>query len=268
MQVITLGPLSMNASLLFALLALMLMFFVAGYIGKKQQQNIESTLWWITLGAVLVGRLSFVARFWTDYRGDWVAIINLRDGGFMWQAALVFAVVLMMALVWRRPPLRHGVFRSVGAAVVTYGLLWGGFSLWAPSPAQQMPKIQLVDLENKAVSLVEYEGKPVVLNLWASWCPPCRREMPVLEAAQQSHPDLHFIFANQAETAQIVQQYLDTESLKLENVLLDKNTQLAELIQSRGLPTTLFIDAQGRIQSYRMGELSQATLNAYLSTLK
>ncbi len=91
--------------------------------------------------------------------------------------------------------------------------------------------------------------------------------MPVLQAAKQQHSDIHFVFANQAESAQIVQDYLESEGLVLANVLLDTQTQIAELVQSRGLPTTLFIDANGIMQSYRMGELSAASLASHIQTL-
>lgn len=91
--------------------------------------------------------------------------------------------------------------------------------------------------------------------------------MPVLEEAQLQHPDIHFVFANQAESAQIVEDYLNSEGLALENVLLDTQTVIADFVQSRGLPTTLFIDADGNMQSYRMGELSAASLASHLKAL-
>ncbi|WP_459655422.1 TlpA family protein disulfide reductase, partial [Achromobacter xylosoxidans] len=69
--------------------------------------------------------------------------------------------------------------------------------------------------------LAAFQGKPTVVNLWASWCPPCRREMPAFEQAQAANPDIHFVFLNQGEAASTVRQYLDEHAPSLANALLD-----------------------------------------------
>lgn len=268
MQVITLGPLSIDAGLLFSLVALMVMFFTAGYLEKKQQVKIEGHLWLIVLFAVVIGRLVFVAQYWAQYQTNWLSVINVRDGGFSWQAAVVVGVVSLLVWLFNKPLLRGAVLGSVAAATAVMVVSFGALSVFKPSTAIALPQLELRNLNQEPVALTQYKGQPVVLNLWASWCPPCRREMPVLEAAQQQHTDVHFVFANQAESAQVVQDYLDSEGLMLDNVLLDTQTQIADFVQSRGLPTTLFIDANGNMQSYRMGELSAASLASHLKTLQ
>src|SRR5690606_40886240 len=62
--------------------------------------------------------------------------------------------------------------------------------------------LALTKLEGGEVRLPTFIGQPTVVNLWATWCPPCRREMPVLRDAQQRYPDIAFIFANQGESAE------------------------------------------------------------------
>jgi thiol-disulfide isomerase/thioredoxin len=111
-------------------------------------------------------------------------------------------------------------------------------------------------------------GKPLVLNLWASWCPPCRREMPVLAKAQAEHSDVTFVFANQGEGADAVKTYLAAQHLSLHNVVLDGTTVLACRTGSAGLPTTLFFNARGELVDRRMGELSPATLAQGLASLR
>lgn len=268
MQVITLGPLSMDAPLLLSLMGIIAMFFTAGYLEKKRQVKIEGRLWLIVLLAVFVGRFSFVAQYWLQYQESWLAMLNVRDGGFHWQAALTVGIVALLWWVVRNPPVRAAALSSVAVGVVIFTLGMGAVQWMKPSTVVAMPKIELHNLQQQPVALEQYQGKPVVLNLWASWCPPCRREMPVLEAAQREHPEVHFVFANQAESAQTVEKYLQNEGLDLQNVLLDQHTAIAELVKSRGLPTTLFIDAAGNMQSYRMGELSAASLASHLSRLK
>jgi thiol-disulfide isomerase/thioredoxin len=110
-------------------------------------------------------------------------------------------------------------------------------------------------------------GKPMVVNLWASWCPPCRREMPVLSAAQQHDSGVTFVFVNQGENALVAANYLATESFVLSNVLLDGGTLLGKVIGSTALPTTLFYDARGRLVDTHLGALSAASLASKLKQL-
>ena len=268
MQVITLGPLSMDASLLFSLLALMVMFFTAGYLEKKKKIKIEGPLWLIALSAVIAGRVVFVLQFWAQYRQSWLTVINIRDGGFSWQTALLVAFIGLVVWLFNKPALRKATFSSVAAGAAVFLLSFGALGFFKPHEVIAMPKLELRTLHQEPVALTQFIGKPVVLNLWATWCPPCRREMPVLEEAQLLNTDVHFVFANQAESALVVQKYLDSEGLSLDNVLLDTQTEIAEFVQSRGLPTTLFIDAHGNMQSYRMGELSAASLASHLRALQ
>src|SRR5690606_29129202 len=102
--------------------------------------------------------------------------------------------------------------------------------------------------------------RPVVLNLWASWCPPCRRETPAFEQAQSEFPDVAFVLVNQGQTARQAQDFLESEGLNLKDVLLDPSSQAMQAVQSRGLPTTLFFDAQGRQVDSHLGEITMPSL--------
>lgn len=268
MQIITLGPIALDAKLFASVLALIAMFVVAGFYERRQYIKIEFFLWGVTVLALACGRIAFVVRFWHDYQNDWLSIINIRDGGFHWQTALLMAILAVGFLVFRRPDLRKGLAISISTLALSFVSLMLVINWTMPPGNDKAPVITLQDLQHKPVSLIEYAGKPIILNLWATWCPPCRREMPVLQQAQQQYPDLHFVFINQAESAAIVDHFLAEQGLDLENVLLDSQAKLAQQIKSRGLPTTLFIDSDGRVQSYRMGELSAASLHAHIKQLK
>jgi thiol-disulfide isomerase/thioredoxin len=112
------------------------------------------------------------------------------------------------------------------------------------------------------------DGRPLVVNLWATWCAPCREEMPVFAEAQRRHPDIRFLMVNQGESATIVQRYLARENLALQDVFLDPASALGPAVGSRGLPTTLFLDAQGRRVHAHMGALNAAALATQVRRLK
>ena len=105
--------------------------------------------------------------------------------------------------------------------------------------------------------MAAFTGRPTVVDLWASWCQPCRREMPVLGRAQAASPDVDFVFINQGEAPARVLRYRQDENLRLRNVLLDASGTAGRAFDQQGLPTTLFFDARGRLVSARIGALSE-----------
>ena len=127
--------------------------------------------------------------------------------------------------------------------------------------------IRLPTLEGMTSALAEFKGKPTVVNLWATWCPPCRREMPVLQQAQTEHPEFHFLFLNQGETAGTVRAFMAALASPLRNVMLDPNREASAEFGHGALPTTLFFDAQGRRLGVHLGELSRAALAQGLEKL-
>ena len=138
---------------------------------------------------------------------------------------------------------------------------------WMDKPA--LADIQVTLLSGETTTLAALaDGKPLIVNLWASWCPPCRREMPMLAAAQQRETGISFVFANQGENAATVQRYLSASELELANVLLDPETRLGFIAGSGALPLTLFYDASGQLVATHLGELSAASLASKSSALR
>lgn len=131
-----------------------------------------------------------------------------------------------------------------------------------------LEEIPLTTLQGKPQTLAGLaHGKPLVVNMWATWCPPCRREMPVLAAAQQRVTAVIFVFVNQGEHTATVQNYLAASQLSLSNVLLDTGKKLGQQSGSMSLPTTLFYDASGRLVDTHLGALSSELLASKLDKL-
>lgn len=258
----TIGPFSFAPGLLVALLALFAGLGVGNALAGRAGVRVERLLWACAAAALLAGRAAFVGRWWEAYAGQPLQALNLRDGGFDATAAIAAALACGALLAWRRAPQRRPLLAGLAAALLAAGL--GQAWMTAREPDGGLPALALEDAGGARVELASLAGRPVVLNLWATWCPPCRREMPLLARAQRDYPGVRFVFVNQGESAAAVADYLRQAGVALDRILLDPQGSLARATGSPGLPTTLFYDAHGRLLGRRVGELSAATLAAHL----
>ena len=259
MASLTLGPLALPAELVVLVAAVVLASVSARLLRKRMQADVEPLVWRVLLVSLVAARLGFVAEFAAVYADAPWQVLNLRDGG--WSAPIGWgaAWACTIALGARHPPQRRAMWATMAMAsmVALAGQL---VLLRLAPPEQQMPALALVTLDAREQSLADFVGRPVVLNLWATWCGPCQREMPALQRAQQQYPGVHFVFANQGESREKVQRYLALKRLVMDNVLLDTQGALARHFQERGLPSTFFFDAKGTLVDARTGELSEATI--------
>ena len=257
---IAVGPLALN--LLPVLLALSA--WVGVWVGQRlappeHRQAVDQTLWRALILGLVVARLGYVWMWRQAYLAQPWSILDIRDGGWAPAAGLAAACLYGMSRVRAQSFLRRPVMAGYAVALSMMGLSTG--LMWTQAPrATPLPDLQVQGLDGQPQTLQSLRGRPVVLNLWATWCPPCRREMPVLQAAQQAHPDVHIVLLNQGESAAVVQAYLRTHGLALRQVWLDPAQRAGATFDQVGLPTTLFFDAQGRLVSRRVGELSSAVL--------
>ncbi len=114
---------------------------------------------------------------------------------------------------------------------------------------QPAPMVQAVDLQGRTTTLADYRGKVVLLNFWATWCPPCRREMPSMERLRQKMTGrpLEIVALDSAETREDVQAYLAQMALGFP-VLLDVDGLNTRRWKVYALPTSFLLDAEGRIR--------------------
>lgn len=126
-----------------------------------------------------------------------------------------------------------------------------GFETRAPTPA---PALQAVDLTGAPRTLADYRGKVVVLNFWASWCPPCLREMPSMERlrVKMAGRPLAVVALDSAETRQEVDAFLSKMTLGFP-ILLDPDGSNTKRWKVFALPTTFLLDAEGRVRHVLTG---------------
>ena len=121
------------------------------------------------------------------------------------------------------------------------------------------PDFTVYDAEGNEVQLSDFRGKPVVLNFWASWCGPCKSEMPDFESVYQTlGQDIHFVMVNLTtgrETVEIAQAFLDQSGYTFP-VYFDTQASAAMTYGVSAVPMTFFIDAEGYPIAYAQGALS------------
>ncbi|KPF66214.1 hypothetical protein IP84_16805 [beta proteobacterium AAP99] len=269
---ISLGPLALPlAPVLLMAAALLAIWLGRRLAGGAQAGSAESALWW-SLGAALLGaRTGHIALNWAAYAAQPGAIIDVRDGGWWWPAGLLAGALVLTTLAWRRTPLRRALLVSGTAGLALWGsgqvvmVQWGSDTRTHALATQVFERLDGRSAQPLAAIA---GGAPMVVNLWASWCGPCRAELPLLAQAQQAHPNVRFVYVNQGESPETIRRFLAAQGLSLDPVLLDARSSLGPALGSRGLPTTLFIDARGTIQNAHMGLINAAALNAQLGRLQ
>lgn len=134
--------------------------------------------------------------------------------------------------------------------------------------AQPLPDVTLLDASGAPVNLAELRGRPLVLNFWATWCPPCDGEMPALEALhrQGGREGVQVVAVNLQEAPEVVAGYLAARGLTLP-VLLDSAGELAAQLDVTYLPTTFFVDETGVMRSRVRRALTLEELQAAVQML-
>lgn len=211
------------------------------------------------LVGLLAGRLVFVLQWLPQYLDDPWAILRPGDGGYTVWAAVLGGLGFGAWRARRRPALRRPLLLGSVAGLGSWAVLAGSVALMQRA-AMQLPDTPLARLDGGAVRLSETRGRPLVVNLWATWCPPCRREMPVLAEGQAANRHVGFMFVNQGEQPDVIRAYLRGARLPLRDVLLDPLSTTSHASGARGLPTTLFFDADGHLADVHTGELTRASL--------
>lgn len=269
---LSLGPIALPVAPLVLLGAVWGTSFLAARLARKGEDAAQgevagNTVFHAALFGLLAARLAYLVIHADAYLASPLLALDVRDGGWYAPAGLVAGLAWLAWRSLRWPRLKKAWLVSSLAGVSVWWLASTAVGL-AGSPS--MPAVELAELEGgKAISLSQAaQGRPVVVNLWATWCAPCRVEMPMLAAAQQREAAVGFLFVNQGESHAAVQTYLRKEGLPLREVLLDSGSKLGEAIGSRGIPVTLFYDAHGRQVDAHFGILNAAALESRLRRLR
>lgn len=257
------GPFLLPPMVFACLIGVIILMLLASLLKRYIDTRFDAWVGVVSVAAFVAARIGFVFRHWDTYQQNPLRILYIWQGGFEMSWAIVAAILSLLFLkTWQH--------RTIGlsALAVVITVIYIVYSMTSKPAATQLPDIVLKSINDELINLSSHVDDHVVINIWASWCAPCRREMPMLEQAVSEYPDVQFYFVNQGESTQLVRQYLESESLQMhDNVLLDPEQDIARFYNTLGTPVTLFF-SKNKLLTQHVGEISAELLSDRLKQFK
>lgn len=263
MDAIAIGPLVMAADRFAVVLGIFVFTASTAMIARRVDACFDAWSWWVVIGGILAARLGHVVVYWPSFAKEPWRIPALWDGGFHWPSAAAL-ILLSMVFVLRTMRQRLLAFIPLALALFVWNATW---QLTGGTQAIPLPNLSLATFTGGNHAIAEQTKRPRVINLWATWCPPCRREMPMMAEIAASTEGVDFYFANQGEGRDAIARYLAKEGLEFKTILIDQFSELSQHYGARGLPATLFIDADGVMKHAHLGEISRENFKASIARL-
>ncbi len=266
---VQLGPIALAADRLVAVALILVFVMVMDRIIIRAETKAETNaavprITAITLIAgIVAARLMYVIQHIDSFSRDGWSVLAIWQGGFSAWAGFVVAAAL---IAWRLRPVPAMLQGQV--LLIVLAVSWFGTAEWLRPEPKPMPDLpSLVQLDGELFDTSDLIEGPYVINLWATWCPPCRRELPMLVEAAVDSP-VPILLVNQAEAAETVERFLRNEGIKSDTILIDDAGTMLQRLGSGGLPVTLFVDGSGRIVTTHLGEISRAALFDNISQIE
>ncbi|MDT8853730.1 TlpA disulfide reductase family protein [Paracoccaceae bacterium Fryx2] len=265
MQGVEIGPLVFSGPRFAAITGIIVFLVVTEIMARARGPAFRRWSGQVVIGGILAARLGFVALHWPDFLADPASVLYLWQGGFSLVAAGVGVAGISLFHLWRRPQDAAMAGLALASAMALANV---AFQISGDAAATALPPTAFATLAGDPVILSDRGGRPLVVNLWATWCPPCRRELPMMAEVAAGLTDVDMVFANQGEGPVIVERFLAREGLAPGTVVIDSGQDLYRHYGALGLPATLFIGADGRLQDAHLGKISRSQLNAGIARLK
>lgn len=262
MEALSLGPLLLPFSRLPGLTALIILLLSTELLDKRHP-GLARWGWMTALVAALTARLIYAFSAPAAYLSEPWTLLYFWQPGYSWWGALLGGLIFTLVYLQRHTALRRagaGIF----AATAMLSLL---VLVLLPAPqgkGDAIPDLRIFNLDGQELRLNELaDGRPLVINLWATWCPPCRREMPMLMDFEGDYR-VQILLINQGESLLAVERYLTDQQLTFTLPLIDPEQNAMNHFAAPGLPATLFYSAEGQLVDRHFGELSRAQIEQFI----
>ncbi|MBQ8975556.1 MAG: TlpA family protein disulfide reductase [Oscillospiraceae bacterium] len=185
-------------------------------------------------------------------------------------ALAVILAAVIIAAVWGYNKSKEYSDKNGGGDIVEY---LPGDSGDDGQETDKMPAadFQVLDFDEREVSLTDHIGKPTVVNFWATWCPPCKSELPAFDKLYAEYGDrVDFMMVDltdgQRDTVDVVKEFVDNNDYSFP-VYFDTKSSAAAAYGVYSIPMTVFIDEEGYITGTHIGAMEESTLKEYLDKL-
>lgn len=136
-----------------------------------------------------------------------------------------------------------------------------------PQVGDNLAEFASRDLDGATIRLSDYQGQPVMVNFWATWCPPCRMELPDFQTAYNTYQDdgLVILAVNQDEPETLIRSFFYDDNGFTFTPVLDEGSRISRSYGIHSFPTTIFVNGEGVVTAVHQGLLFPAQLEAYLA---
>lgn len=228
-----------------------------------RRRGVEAEWAWTALFVGLIAaRVGWIVAHPQAYLSRPLEMLYVWQGGFLAWAGIVAGAGWAL---WRAP--RAGLPRSAVAVPAAAAGVATVVALALLPVAPERPTLAAMEAAVRPLAAPEqlepvgaWQGTPTVVNLWATWCGPCRRELPLLLEVAGGRTDLRLALVSQGESSATVAAYLAEQGLPADDVRIDPARTLGSAVALAGYPTTLFVDEDGVVVEVAFGELSRARL--------
>jgi thiol-disulfide isomerase/thioredoxin len=174
-----------------------------------------------------------------------------------WIAAIIIGAIALASLAALLWPLLNRSASVADAGVIRAQIQGDGAAGRIGATA---PDFEWTDLDGKTLRLSSYRGKVVVVNFWATWCLPCREEMPALQRVAASEPDVVVLEVDLMEPGDKARSFLDSLGLDRLQPVLDSDGATTRRYGVLTLPSTFFVDRDGVIRHLELRQMTEAMI--------
>ena len=261
---ISIGPLALALERLGALVAFGLFLGGSRWVERRAGGSAERKAFTAVIAGMIAARAGFVIGNWSAFARHPLDMLAFWQGGFSWISGVAVAAVTLVLTMRRSRALPPLLLLLAGITALWFA---ADCLLLTPAPRPLPSGVMAAGFDGAVITPEQLRGRPFVINLWATWCPPCRREMPMM-VEEAAHASMPVLLINQGEDRATVLNWLQRRKLAGDAVRLDPQGTTSVRLEAGALPTTLFIDANGMIRAIHRGEISRAGLLSGMKELE